>query len=68
MLQVNYGQTGGKKKMDLNVVKAWKKGFTGKGVVVVVLDDGIEHTHPDLVDNYVSIGSSHVPQVIKLYC
>ena len=25
----------------MNVLAAWKKGFTGKGVVVTILDDGI---------------------------
>ena len=25
---------------DLNVMPAWKKGYTGKGVVVAVVDDG----------------------------
>lgn len=29
-------------------------GYTGKGVVVSVLDDGIEREHPDLEPNYVS--------------
>ena len=27
-------------KLDLHVVPAWSMGFTGKGVVVTVLDDG----------------------------
>lgn len=39
---------------DLNVSSAWRLGFTGKGVVVSILDDGIEKTHPDLLQNYVS--------------
>ena len=26
--------------------------FSGKGVTVVVGDDGLEHTHPDLKENY----------------
>jgi subtilisin family serine protease len=26
--------------------------FTGKGVVVTILDDGIEWDHPDLAKNY----------------
>ena len=32
----------------LNITGAWQQGYTGKGVVVTVLDDGIEFTHPDL--------------------
>ncbi|XP_030620829.1 furin (paired basic amino acid cleaving enzyme) a [Chanos chanos] len=37
---------------DLNVQGAWKQGITGRGVVVSILDDGIEKNHPDLVQNY----------------
>ena len=38
--QLNTGQTGGPAGRDLNVVPAWMQGFTGKGVVVAVVDDG----------------------------
>ncbi|XP_076126661.1 furin (paired basic amino acid cleaving enzyme) b [Alosa pseudoharengus] len=37
---------------DLNVKEAWAQGYTGKGVVVTILDDGIEKDHPDLAKNY----------------
>ncbi|XP_029953176.1 furin-1-like [Salarias fasciatus] len=37
---------------DLNAKAAWQLGYTGKGVVVSILDDGIEKNHPDLSDNY----------------
>ncbi|XP_048415915.1 proprotein convertase subtilisin/kexin type 4-like [Stegostoma tigrinum] len=37
---------------DLNVLSAWKRGYTGKGIVVSILDDGIEKNHPDLAKNY----------------
>uniref|UniRef100_A0A8C2KGG5 Furin (paired basic amino acid cleaving enzyme) a n=1 Tax=Cyprinus carpio TaxID=7962 RepID=A0A8C2KGG5_CYPCA len=39
-------------RRDLNVKEAWKQGFTGQGVVVSILDDGIEKNHPDLIQNY----------------
>lgn len=39
---------------DMNIVGAWKRGYTGKDVVVTILDDGIERNHPDLIQNYVS--------------
>lgn len=39
----------------MNVAPAWQKGYTGKGVVVSILDDGIQTNHPDLAQNYVSI-------------
>uniref|UniRef100_A0A673AQB8 Furin-1-like n=1 Tax=Sphaeramia orbicularis TaxID=375764 RepID=A0A673AQB8_9TELE len=37
---------------DLNAKGAWQLGYTGKGVVVSILDDGIEKNHPDLSQNY----------------
>lgn len=48
-------QNGGAKDgLDMNVSPAWQKGYTGKGVVVSILDDGIQTNHPDLAQNYVS--------------
>ncbi|XP_045398738.1 proprotein convertase subtilisin/kexin type 4 isoform X7 [Lemur catta] len=40
-------------KPDLNILQVWSQGLTGQGVVVSVLDDGIEKDHPDLWANYV---------------
>lgn len=40
--------------LDMNVIPAWKEGITGKGIVVTILDDGLEKDHPDLSANYVS--------------
>ncbi|XP_034026295.1 proprotein convertase subtilisin/kexin type 5b isoform X1 [Thalassophryne amazonica] len=37
---------------DMNIMGAWKRGYTGKDVVVTILDDGIERSHPDLAQNY----------------
>ncbi|XP_071955760.1 PC3-like endoprotease variant B [Antedon mediterranea] len=48
----NDGQQGAVPGMDMNLVPAWKLGYTGKGVVVTVVDDGMDHTHPDLSPNY----------------
>ncbi|XP_033968232.1 furin (paired basic amino acid cleaving enzyme) a [Pseudochaenichthys georgianus] len=39
-------------RRDLNARSAWELGYTGKGVVVSILDDGIEKNHPDLMQNY----------------
>ncbi|KAG9487990.1 hypothetical protein GDO78_007669 [Eleutherodactylus coqui] len=39
-------------KLDLHVIPVWKKGITGKGVVVTILDDGLEWNHTDIYANY----------------
>lgn len=36
---------------DLNVSGAWASGITGKGVIVNVVDSGLELAHPDLATN-----------------
>ena len=41
--------------LDMNVIPAWNDGYTGRGVVVSILDDGIEKDHPDLKRNYVCV-------------
>jgi subtilisin family serine protease len=46
-------------QLDLNVLPVFDMGYSGKGVRVCVLDDGIEHTHDDLRENYVRRGPSH---------
>ena len=38
----------------MNVESAWVAGYTGKGVLVAVVDDGVNMNHPDL-SNFVSI-------------
>ena len=40
-------------EMDHNVREAWALGYTGRGIVVTILDDGLERTHPDIAPNYV---------------
>ncbi|XP_061411275.1 furin-like [Lethenteron reissneri] len=45
---------------DLNVLAAWSQGVSGRGVVVSILDDGIEKNHPDLVSNYDPMASYDV--------
>ncbi|MBE9183148.1 proprotein convertase P-domain-containing protein, partial [Microcoleus sp. LEGE 07076] len=47
----NTGQTGGTPGADANVTKAWDT-TKGKGVVIGIVDDGLQHTHPDLQDRY----------------
>lgn len=37
---------------DMNITSAWVQGYSGKGVAVTFLDDGIEWDHPDIIQNY----------------
>ncbi|NBD24330.1 S8 family serine peptidase [Paenibacillus glycinis] len=41
---------------QIGVLKAWERGYTGKGLKVGVIDTGIDYKHPDLVGNYVEGG------------
>ncbi|XP_067364102.1 proprotein convertase subtilisin/kexin type 7 isoform X2 [Channa argus] len=43
--------------MDINVTGVWEHNITGQGVTVVVVDDGVEHTHQDIQPNYSPEGS-----------
>ena len=37
---------------SLHVIPNFNHGYTGQGIKIVVLDDGLEHTHPDIISNY----------------
>ena len=52
---LNHGAVDGS---DMNVIPAWQKGYTGKNVVVTILDDGIQINHPDLAQNYDPMAST----------
>jgi subtilisin family serine protease len=36
---------------QMNVPEAWKSGYTGQGIVVAVVDSGVDNRHTDLNDN-----------------
>lgn len=38
--------------IELKVEEVWKMGITGNGVVVTILDDGLEWNHTDIYPNY----------------
>lgn len=48
---LNTGQTGGTPGIDLNVTGVWQD-YTGAGINIGILDDGVQYSHPDLDDNY----------------
>ncbi len=52
----NTGQTGGTSGADANLTSVWDT-FLGTGVVIGIVDDGLEFTHPDLSTNYVAAAS-----------
>ena len=45
----NTGQSGGTVGEDANIVNAWNT-YTGSGVVIGIVDDGLQFTHTDLDD------------------
>jgi len=47
----NHGQNGGTPGLDLNVLPVWQD-YSGAGVRLAVVDDGISYNHIDLDDNY----------------
>lgn len=53
-----YAQSGGTAGVDLNLLQTWRSGITGKGIKVLISDDGVEDSHEDLVGNYLYGGLS----------
>ena len=43
--------------VHINIEPAWKLGYTGSGVTIAVVDDGLEYTHPDIAPNYAANSS-----------
>ena len=43
--------------VSMRVADVWRMGYTGNGVVITVIDDGLEWNHTDLSDNYDPLAS-----------
>ncbi|MCA9196217.1 MAG: S8 family serine peptidase [Planctomycetales bacterium] len=52
----NTGQTGGTAGQDIRITDVWDQ-YQGQGVVIGVVDEGVEYLHPDLYDRYVAESS-----------
>ena len=50
----NVGQSGGSVDEDLDASAVWNRNITGCGVVAIIIDDGLDHTHEDLKDNVIT--------------
>jgi kexin len=55
---VNTGQAGASPGEDINVQPAWDAGLRGEGIRIVIVDDGLEIEHEDLLAN-IATGQSH---------
>ena len=42
---------------DVNIEEAWALGYTGSGVVIGIVENAWEHTHPDLAANFLEEAS-----------
>ena len=47
----NTTQLGGALWIDTNITTAWDS-YKGEGITIGIVDDGVEHTHPDIQPNY----------------
>lgn len=52
---------------DMNIRGAWEDGFSGLGIVVTIMDDGLEKDHPDLIVNYVRIPRQFYYSILHTY-
>jgi subtilisin family serine protease len=40
--------------LDVNIQGAWARGLTGEGVIIGIIDSGVQGQHPDLKDAFVN--------------
>ncbi|XP_060586713.1 furin-1-like isoform X2 [Ruditapes philippinarum] len=46
--------------VSLGILQAWKSNYTGKGVAISIVDDGVDYKHIDLINRYDSVHSKDV--------
>jgi len=46
--------------VDANLVPAWNRNLTGQGVIIGIVDDGLQRLHPDLAPNYIAADSENL--------
>ncbi len=46
--------------MGVNAPGSWAQSYTGSGVQIAIVDDGLQYTHPDIAPNYNANGSCDV--------
>nr|XP_022302232.1 proprotein convertase subtilisin/kexin type 6-like isoform X2 [Crassostrea virginica] len=39
---------------DQGFLRAWSKGYTGRGIKIAIVDNGVEINHPDLITNQIT--------------
>ena len=55
--QLNFASTAGIDSKDLNIDTVITNGYSGNGVIVAIVDSGLEIVHEDIIDNIVVDGS-----------
>ena len=40
---------------SLKVTEAWSQGYNGQGIIIAVVDDGVQADHPDLMKRLVCV-------------
>jgi subtilisin family serine protease len=55
----NTGQNGGTAGVDVNITNVWNT-YRGEGIRIAIVDDGLQHTHPDLSPNYDATTSTNI--------